>query len=560
MQPQKQRILDHFARQYPAVRASFDESTGRFLAADGGWAQTKQDVILPLAVLWSEPGTDCHGRDDVLDLACRGGDCLRNRQDDAGRIEFVKLDGSRWGWSYMAWPMLHWLETYALLRDSLDAGRRERWEKGLTLAYDGISEGMSPGRVHNIPTWNAAGLVRGGRLFDRPEWTELGTQYIHTVIEAQDPDGYWPEGFGPTTGYNLVYAHAIGLYYHWSGDETVLPCLERAADFHMHFTYPDGTPCETVDGRVKYHANPFTKGGPGFLATPKGRRFFRQQLDQVISHRHSTQDDPHTSRDTWNLQELADAYLCLDDEKVAAEPTPQETRQFSAIRAGRALVRRSGEWFYCLSGYLTPRDKRSALSRSRWNMDRQNYLSIWREGSGLIVGGGNSKHQPELATFEVRTGPVSLCQADSAELRQEGELDILRLIYGDTATETRLRPFKNGLELTFAVLEKGPNTLEVLGGFTLPCMVGKTVQVSDGAGPVTLTADQVWGHGWHEQPGWLKWKGVRLEASNGFVRWPFYPFNPYAVNNAAPPKEAVALVGFTFEPSAPEHKFLLRPE
>ena len=555
----KQLLLDHFAQELPTLKTRFDEATGRFLARNGGWATTMQDVIQALALLWLEPGTDCRGRDDVLDLACRGGDCLRNAQDDAGRVEFVKTDGSRWGWTYMCWSMEHWLQTYALLRDALDADRRARWEEGLILAYDGVSKQLPGGRVHNIPAWHAASLVRASGLFDRPEWADLGAAYIHRVAEAQDPDGFWPEGFGPTTLYNLVYVHAVGLYYQWTRDAAVLPCLERASDFHEHFTYPDGTVCETVDGRVKYHANPFARGGPGFLATPRGRRFFQKQIARLVAYRQASGGDPSTKKDTWDLQELADAYPYLGEADESAAPTLQESREFSAIRGGRALARRSGDWFYCLSAYLTPRDKRSGLSRSRWNMDRQSYLGLWHEGSGLIVGGGNSKHQPELATFEVRTGPVSLCQADTAELRQEGGLDILRLVYGDTTTEVRARPLDDGVELTFALIEKGPETQEVLGGFMLPCVVSQAVRTSGAADPVTLAPLQVWGEAWEEEPGWVAWKGVRLEASRAYVRWPVYPFNPYAPNDAAPADEALALVGFTLDPEAPERRFVFRP-
>ena len=561
MPTQKQLMLNHFAHELPKLKARFEEATGRFLGQNHGWQTTMQDVIQPLALLYLEPGADCHGRDDVFDLACRGGDCLRAAQDDAGRVEFVKPDGSRWGWTYMPWSMMHWLQTYGLLRDALDADRRARWEEGLLLAYGGVIEELSPERVHNIPAWHAAGLVHAGKLFDRPEWIDFGSALIHAVAAAQHPDGYWPESFGPTTLYNLVYVHAVGMYYQWTRDEKVLPCLERATDFHMHFTYPEGTVCETVDGRVKYHATPIAKGGPGFLAVPRGRRFFRDQMMRVISYREASQADPFSVRDTWDLQELADAYPYLDDAAAeAAAPALQDLRQFTALRNGRALVRRSGDWFYCLSGYLTPREKRSGLSRTRWNMDRQNYLGIWHEGSGLVVGGGNSKHQPELATFEVRTGPVSLCQADSAALRQEDGLDILRLVYGDTTTEVRLRPLDDALELTFALIEKGPATQEVLGGFTLPCLVNQTVRTSNHPEPATLAPLQVWGDAWEDEPGWIAWKSVRMETPRAYVRWPVYPFNPYAADDAAPADEALALVGFTLDPDAPQRRFVFRPE
>jgi len=55
-------------------------------------------------------------------------------------------------------------------------------------------------------------------------------------------------------------------------------------------------------------------------------------------------------------------------------------------------------------------------------------------------------------------------------------------------------------------------------------------------------------------------EGVRLETSRAYVRWPVYPFNPYAANNAAPEYEALALVGFSLDPDAPEPRFVFRTD
>ena len=75
-------------------------------------------------------------------------------------------------------------------------------------------------------------LFRAGQVFGREDWSEVGRRQVLFSTERQHPDGYWPEGHGPTTGYNLVYVHAVGLYYCFSGDRAVLPALRRAAHFH----------------------------------------------------------------------------------------------------------------------------------------------------------------------------------------------------------------------------------------------------------------------------------------------------------------------------------------
>ena len=48
--------------------------------------------------------------------------------------------------------------------------------------------------------------------------------------------------------------------------------------------------------------------------------------------------------------------------------------------------------------------------------------------------------------------------------------------------------------------------------------------------------------------------------AQAYVRWPVYPFNPYAVNDAASAEEAVALVGFVLDSERPERRFLFGPE
>lgn len=559
MRSQQQMLLDYYEATWPKLRKSFDIASGRFLAPHGGWALTMQDVIFPLALLWHEHGTARHHCKEVFDVVCRGGDALLAAQNETGQFEFVKLDGSRWGWCYMPWPMMHWLQTYALIRDALDAEREARWRQGLLLAYEGAAKEVRNEKVHNIHAWYAAGLVRMGQLCDRPAWVNQGREYMHAVADKQNPDGFWAEGFGPTTVYNIVYVHAVGLYYQWTGDDYVLPCLERATDFHMHFTYPDGSACETIDGRVKYHAHTNAQGGPGFLATSSGKRYFRHQLQcylQAPPEHCST--DPREN-DRRDLQNLADAYFMLDD--VAADAAPraiQEQPRYDALRCERAIVRRDGDWFYCLSGYITPPELRSGMSRVRWTMDRQAYLSIWQQQSGLIVGGGNSKHQPELATFEIRTGPLSLCQADRTTIRQDDGCDILRLEYADTIVELQLRVMENsGVELIASLIKQGASAKEVLGGFMLPSMAHRTVRTSHTTSDVKLNPKNVWGDAWEDEAGFVEWKQVRLDVpAHSYIRWPVYPFNPYSVDDTAPAEQAVALVGFTLSAERPQRRFM----
>lgn len=118
----------------------------------------------------------------------------------------------------MCWSMYHWVEAHGLLRGEMDPERRARWEAGLRLCFDGIIRelGDAP-RAHNINCWHGMALVRAAQLLAENSWLEAGKRIIRRHVAAQSPEGYWDEGAGPTTSYNLVYVHAIGLYYWFTG-------------------------------------------------------------------------------------------------------------------------------------------------------------------------------------------------------------------------------------------------------------------------------------------------------------------------------------------------------
>ena len=150
----------------------FNEKTGRFHSElegppapgakpeDIGWFIVNQDIIYPLALLYTTPGTPYHGDSAILNMALRGGDAIRDFQYPDGKVEFLKVDGSRWGPTYMGWTNYSWLEAYAILRDQMDEERRKRWEEGLSLAHDGQARELADSHVHNIPCFKAMSCYR----------------------------------------------------------------------------------------------------------------------------------------------------------------------------------------------------------------------------------------------------------------------------------------------------------------------------------------------------------------------------------------------------------------
>ena len=133
MQQGKDSLVKLIANGIKQSQNDIDPVSGKFLAKNGGWAVTNQDVIWPLAWLYTHQHPENHYYHDkaILDLAMAGGDGLRNAQEPDGRWEFVKIDGSRWGKIYMPWSAFHWLETFDCLRKHLGEERKKRWEQGL---------------------------------------------------------------------------------------------------------------------------------------------------------------------------------------------------------------------------------------------------------------------------------------------------------------------------------------------------------------------------------------------------------------------------------------------
>jgi len=551
----QKKLLIHLAGGVREAMGRQNRDSGRFLTPEGGWAVYLQDPIYPMALLYTREGTRWHRDKSVLDTIVKGGDALREFQDANGRWEFIKPDGSTWGRSYMPWTVYHWLETYALVKDDLDGPRRQSWKEGLQLCYSGIAEEIKEPLAHNISNWHGMSLVRGSQVFERPEWAEIGSRQCLFTASRQHKDGYWPEGDCPTNGYNTIYVHAFGLYYTFTKDKRVLTCLERACRFNSTFTYPDGEPVETIDGRQNYEGNARYYGWPGFSIFPQGRRLVALRAQALAS---SNPDEL--------FPQVASFIQYGTTGSEAALPWQKATR---LVYGRRALIRRDTPWFVAVSGYSTPPDARTALGRMRFLATRSNCLSVWHEAVGLLIGGGNSKRDPFFSTFDVGEKGARRLEPDAVSFRTNSEGDeTIRFRYGRYGCLLHLR-WKSGNALAFT-FELPPSTHKntiVQAGFTMRLKAGDSLawQCSNPEGPrgqaelAALSETSIdWGVAKTREKRVVTGQGWSLEmpGESTFV-WPVYPFNPYAIDNAAPASEAVAAVAAGFTEHS-KRTFLLR--
>lgn len=264
------QIKEHLATE-PAADLQMLESRQ-------GWRHFPSAVLVA-AVLYAKPhpSNKLHRDAEVLALASKIGDLLVAEQ--AKGSYQARLDHHRD--TYM------WLEAYRLLENELGNERRERWHRALVdnltplaeevakrqdyLWYQGPYLGTSP---NHYSLWSST-LYLAGKVFGRQSWEGLGARVMHRfAAEEQTPDGYWGEHSrsGPTTGYDYLTAAGVALYWEHSRDLAAWEALRRSTNFHKYYTYPDGTPVETINDRNRYW-NVSSWGHFGFSLFPDGRRY-----------------------------------------------------------------------------------------------------------------------------------------------------------------------------------------------------------------------------------------------------------------------------------------------
>lgn len=498
--------------------AAEPNATLEALEAAPGWRHFPS-AILAAAVLYEKQ------RDpEMLKLAERIGDIICDA-DEKG-LYTKRLDHHRD--TYM------WLEAYRILQRRVDAARKERWRKLLIGHMERLAPEVARRQDHpwyqspfigtspnHYSLWSST-LYLAGKVFGNKEWESLAGKVLHRFAVEQSPDGFWGEhsNAGPTTNYDYLTSAGVALYYEHGKDPAALAAVKRSVDFHKHFVYPDGQGVETINDRNRYGYVSMW-GSFGFSHTPEGRRLAEFLFSRYPAGRISLE----------SLGRIAQNALYFHEGAMA--PIPLDRPAFRYQMSVPAGMRKSGPWFLCLSGIIATQSP-----RNQFYLDRQSHISVFHEKTGLIITGAQSKRQPELATFSEGSGEQVAHMPMSTRLRMGESEDELALAYnsffavirskiGDVlALDTEITPKRRLAEASFNLQLKlhADETLEV-GGRT----------VTLGAEAIDLpTEGSLTHHGWT----------MKTDPA-ARIKWPVYPFNPYA---NGPEKSLAQAVGVLYVP------------
>ncbi len=523
------------------------------LEAKPGWIHFPNAILIP-AVLYikKHPANKRYGDTSLLRLALRIGDFLVKEQEQGN---YSKRGDSDWD-TYM------WLEAYRILEKKLGEERRLRWKKVLLEEL----QLLEPKLIKRIdyPWYNApfiitspnhyaiyaSTLLVAGHVFHKPEWIEMSTKVLHRFcIQEQTADGYWGEHSqaGPTTGYDFLTLTQIALYWEFSKDPEAIKALRRSTDFHKHFTYPDGTPVETINDRNRYWGVSMW-GHFGFSHFPDGRRY----ASFLTGHFPFEGDMNNYGGNMQSFGRIAQNVLYYHDGNSA--PIPQDKLNYHHAMKIPAGIRKTGSWVTTYSGIIAP-----GVSMNNFFLDRQGNFSVYHKKTGLIISGANSKRQPELATFTEVIGNDSIHMPVSSYFKMSETTDKLALAYNVFfATLNVPLPSEKQLKFSFTTTYKYGDAISDLN-LQLVLIAGETLETGNGQKIILGNEKIDWSEA--ELGGWIKHNGWLMKIPKGtHLSWPVMPFNPYANKPETDLSRAVGRLYIPLKNESQEFQFTIEVE
>lgn len=477
-------------------------------------------ILLP-AVLYSKshPSNKLFGDTSLVVLAKRIGDLLVTEYEKGNYTARYDHD----------WDTYMWLEAYRLLEKKLGNERKLRWQKALMENLELLEPLLV--KYQDYPWYNApfittspnhyaiyaSTLLVGGHVFNKPSWIQLANKVLHRFcIEEQTADGYWGEHSqaGPTTGYDYVTLTQIALYWEYSKDPEALKALRRSTNFHKYFTYPDGTPVETINDRNRYWGISMW-GHFGFSHFEDGRGY----AEFLTSFFHPAGDTLSYGGNIQSLARIAQNIMYYHE--GISGTIPQQQKDYSFQMSIPAGIRKSGPWVVTYSGIIAP-----PVELNNFFLDRQGNFSVFNKKIGLIITGANSKRQPELATFTETMGTDTIHIPVGSRLQMNEKMDKLALAYNVFFGSIEVpKPSEKKLLFDVVTYYKWG---EAVSNFNLQLMLKNGLEIVTGSGRKYILGSSKIELGDEELKGSIRHNGWTFHFPQGFhLSWPVFPFNPY---------------------------------
>lgn len=534
-------FLGKLVEAVPSIMRSYHPETGRF--GTEPWICNDQHSMFHLAVAWAteSPDNPYYHDPKLLEAIVKAGDALIDDMDEKGMWLFRKKDNSTWGMIHMPWTYSRWIRSYMLIRNAMTNEQRERWDKAFKLAFGYIQNYCKTDNILNIPAHHAMALYAAGIVFENDEWKKTASEYMAKVVAAQAPEGFWTEHYGPVVNYNSVYIDAIGAYYSMSKDATVLPALEKAVRFHSMILWKDGKSASALDERNGF-SNYVNYGGCGFTWTENGRGFLLKQLEIIREN------------DLKFYPDYLASMVLQSGKGKAIMPTDLAKGNSIISNDKKMCMYTSDDWQFFFSAYTCEPPK-----TNRWIMDRHNMLDVYKDGLGLIIGGGNTRMQPLLSTFTF--GDISQLPMDNSEnpvlvpdiplkwypsnanIIQKKSIITLSLEYGENKAEvSACKASKGARRLRYSLKKQVTGECQAhvplyKRGTEITLANGKSVPLD---APFTMSADEIGGS--------FVYDGICYKIpANATIIWPVKMFSPYTKDGTSTPDTDKLVISFTLD-------------
>ena len=545
--PPRDYLVKSLASGIEGMLKSQDPETGQF--GSKPWICNDQNRLLPLAAAWAikHPDNSWFHNERLLTAIAKGGEALVDAQDEKGKWTFRKKDNSTWGQVHQPWTYSRWIRAYMLVRDTLPADSRKRWEEGLRLGFTHIRNAAS-GSVGNMTAHNMMALYIAGICFENEDWKQAAAAYLERTVHDQEEGGYWSEHCGPVIGYGLVYVELLGIHYHFSRDAGILDALAKAAQFHARVLLPDGSVTPGIDERQLYHKG-VQAGNVGLSWTPEGRGYLLQQLWRKTNG----------GKKLVYTDYAANMLLYSGTGPSVALPSQadESTTVFTTVTAATKRIK---PWQWTFSTYPC------RPPHNRWVQDRQNLIDVYHDALGLVVGGGNTKLQPYWSTFAV--GDPELLKHTPGDTKPDFTPDIkllwtpdmacinvepralrMALKYGGLDRQAGHGPYRVRAEaredgaLAFHFKAPRGRRAEAHMPFLyrsrrMALASGKRIVLDEK--PFVLGAQDVGGH--------FVYKDLKVSVPKGArLMWPVLPHNPYKRDGSASLSQAKLVLALPFD-------------